>query len=49
MSHRYEKINFMVEVFIVYENIVIWCLHDTYKICHFNGKPIELDADPTEQ
>lgn len=48
MSHIHEKIDFCVEVFIVYKNKVLLRMHDKYKIWLSVGGHIELGEDPIE-
>ncbi|MDO8510080.1 MAG: NUDIX domain-containing protein [bacterium] len=48
MPHIHEKIDFTVEVFIVYDNKVLLRMHDKYKIWLSVGGHIELDEDPNE-
>lgn len=48
MPHIHEKIDFTVEVFIVYKDKVLLRMHDKYKIWLSIGGHIELDEDPTE-
>lgn len=48
MSHIHEKVDFTVEVFIVYKNKVLLRLHDKYKIWLSVGGHIELDEDPIQ-
>lgn len=48
MSHINEKIDFTVEVFIVYQNKVLLRKHDKYKIWLSVGGHIELDEDPNQ-
>lgn len=46
MPHIHDKIDFTVEVFIVYKNEVLLRKHDKYKIWLSVGDHIELDEDP---
>ena len=46
MPHIHEKIDFTVEVFIVYKNKVLLRKHDKYKLWMSVGGHIELDEDP---
>ena len=46
MPHIHEKIDFTVEVFIVYKNTVLLRKHDKYNIWLSVGGHIELDEDP---
>lgn len=46
MPHIHEKIDFTVEVFIVYKNKVLLRMHDKLKIWLGPGGHIELDEDP---
>ena len=48
MSHIHEKIDFTVEVFIVYKDKVLLRMHDKYKKWMSVGGHIELDEDPVE-
>jgi 8-oxo-dGTP pyrophosphatase MutT (NUDIX family) len=48
MPHIHEKIDFVVEVFIVYKNTVLLRKHDKYKIWLSVGGHIELDEDPNQ-
>ena len=48
MPHIHDKIDFTVEVFIVYNNKVLLRKHDKYKIWLSIGGHIELDEDPNE-
>jgi 8-oxo-dGTP pyrophosphatase MutT (NUDIX family) len=48
MPHIHEKIDFTVEVFIVYHNMVLLRLHDKYNKWLSVGGHIELDEDPIE-
>lgn len=48
MPHIHEKIDFTVEVFIVYKNKVLLRKHDKLKIWLSVGGHIELDEDPNE-
>lgn len=48
MPHIHEKIDFTVEVFIVYKNKVLLRKHDKYKLWLSVGGHIELDEDPNE-
>jgi len=48
MPHIHEKIDFTVEVFIVYKNTVLLRKHDKYKLWLSIGGHIELDEDPTQ-
>src|SRR3990172_8374291 len=48
MSHIHEKIDFTVEVFIVYKNKVLLRMHDKHKIWLSVGGHIELDEDPMQ-
>lgn len=48
MPHIHEKIDFVVEVFVVYQNKVLLRLHDKYKIWLSVGGHIELDEDPNQ-
>ncbi len=48
MSHIHDKIDFTVEVFIVYKNKVLLRMHDKFKIWLSVGGHIELHEDPVE-
>ena len=48
MSHIHEKIDFTVEVFIVFQNKVLLRKHDKYNIWLSVGGHIELDEDPNQ-
>ena len=48
MAHIHEKIDFTVEVFIVYKNKVLLRMHDKHKIWLSVGGHIELDEDPVQ-
>lgn len=48
MPHIHEKIDFTVEVFIVYKNKVLLRMHDKHHIWLSVGGHIELDEDPVE-
>lgn len=48
MAHIHEKIDFTVEVFIVYQNKILLRVHDKYKFWLSIGGHIELDEDPVE-
>lgn len=48
MPHIHEKIDFTVEVFVVYKNKVLLRKHDKYKIWLSIGGHIELHEDPNE-
>jgi len=48
MAHLHEKIDFTVEVFVVYQNTVLLRKHDKYKIWLSVGGHIELNEDPNE-
>lgn len=48
MPHIHEKIDFTVEVFIVYKDKVLLRMHDKYKIWLSVGGHIELDEDPVQ-
>lgn len=48
MAHIHEKIDFTVEVFIVYKNKVLLRKHDKYDIWLSVGGHIELDEDPIQ-
>lgn len=48
MPHIHEKIDFTVEVFVVYENKVLLRVHDKLGIWLSVGGHIELDEDPNQ-
>ncbi len=48
MPHINDKIDFTVEVFIVYQSKVLLRKHDKYKIWLSVGGHIELDEDPNQ-
>jgi len=48
MPHIHDKIDFSVEVFIVYKNKVLLRKHDKYKLWLSVGGHIELDEDPNQ-
>ncbi len=48
MPHIHDKIDFTVEVFIVYKNKVLLRMHDKYHKWLSVGGHIELDEDPVE-
>ena len=48
MPHIHEKIDFTVEVFIVFENRVLLRKHDKYGIWLSTGGHIELNEDPNQ-
>ena len=48
MPHIHEKIDFTVEVFIVYKNRVLLRMHDKFKQWMSVGGHIELNEDPIE-
>ena len=48
MPHIHEKIDFTVEVFIVYKDKVLLRMHDKYKKWLSVGGHIELDEDPNQ-
>ena len=48
MPHIHEKIDYCVEVFIVYKNKVLLRMHDKFNTWLSVGGHIELDEDPTE-
>jgi|SRR3989344_3086596 len=48
MSHIHEKIDFAVEVFIVYKNKVLLRQHDKFNMWLGVGGHIELDEDPIQ-
>ncbi len=48
MPHIHEKIDFTVEVFLVYGNTVLLRKHDKYKIWLSVGGHVELDEGPNQ-
>ncbi|MFH0936442.1 MAG: NUDIX domain-containing protein [Candidatus Woesearchaeota archaeon] len=48
MPHIHDKIDFTVEVFVVYKNKVLLRKHDKYRIWLSVGGHIELDEDPNK-
>lgn len=48
MPHIHDKIDFTVEVFVVYKDRVLLRKHDKYKLWLSVGGHIELDEDPNE-
>jgi len=48
MPHIHEKIDFCVEVFIVYKNKILLRMHDKHKIWLSVGGHIELNEDPVQ-
>lgn len=48
MPHINEKIDYCVEVFIVYKDKILLRMHDKYKIWLSVGGHIELDENPEE-
>lgn len=48
MPHIHDKVDFTVEVFIVYKNTVLLRKHDKYKVWLSVGGHIELDEDPNQ-
>jgi len=48
MPHIHDKIDFTVEVFIVYKNKVLLRKHDKYDLWLGVGGHIELDEDPNQ-
>ena len=48
MPHIHEKIDFTVEVFVVYKNKVLLRKHDKYNFWLSVGGHIELDEDPNQ-
>lgn len=48
MPHIHEKIDFVSEVFVVYNNKVLLRKHDKYNIWLSVGGHIELDEDPVQ-
>lgn len=48
MPHIHEKVDFCVEVFIVYKDKVLLRMHDKHKIWLSVGGHIELDEDPVQ-
>lgn len=48
MPHIHEKIDFVVETFVVYDNKVLLRMHDKYKFWLSVGGHIELGEDPAQ-
>lgn len=48
MPHIHEKVDFTVEVFVVYKNTVLLRKHDKYNVWLSVGGHIELDEDPNQ-
>ena len=48
MPHIHEKIDFVVETFIVHKDKVLLRLHDKFKIWLSIGGHVELDEDPNQ-
>jgi len=48
MPHLHDKIDFTVEVYIVYKDMVLLRKHDKYKFWLSVGGHIELDEDPNQ-
>ena len=48
MPHIHEKIDYCVEVFIVYKDKILLRMHDKYKIWLSVGGHIESDEDPIQ-
>ncbi len=48
MPHIHEKIDYTVEVFVVYKNKLLLRMHDKYKIWLSVGGHIELDENPVQ-
>lgn len=48
MPHIHEKIDYTVEVFIVYKNKLLLRMHDKFKIWLSIGGHIELDENPIQ-
>ncbi|MFH0712783.1 MAG: NUDIX domain-containing protein [Candidatus Jorgensenbacteria bacterium] len=48
MPHIHEKIDFTVEVFVVYKNTVLLRKHDKYKLWLSIGGHVELNEDPNQ-
>lgn len=48
MPHIHDKIDFTVDVYIVYKNRVLLRKHDKYKVWLVPGGHIELDEDPNQ-
>lgn len=48
MSHIHEKVDFTVEVFVVFKNKVLLRMHEKYKIWLSVGGHIELDEEPNQ-
>ena len=48
MPHIHEKVDFTVEVFVVFKNKVLLRMHDKYGFWLSVGGHVELDEDPNE-
>lgn len=48
MPHIHERVDFTVEVYIVYKNTILLRVHDKYNIWLGVGGHIELDEDPNQ-
>ena len=48
MPHIHEKVDFTVEVFVVYKNTVLLRKHDKYKVWLSVGGHVEIDEDPNQ-
>jgi 8-oxo-dGTP pyrophosphatase MutT (NUDIX family) len=48
MPHIHDKIDFTVEIFIVYKDKVLLRKHDKYKLWLSVGGHVELDEDPNQ-
>ena len=48
MPHIHDKIDFTVEVFVVYKDKVLLRVHDKFKIWLSVGGHVELDEDPVQ-
>lgn len=48
MAHIHDKIDFVVETFVVHNNKVLLRIHDKYKFWLSVGGHIELDEDPVQ-
>ncbi len=48
MPHIHEKIDFIADIYIVFENKVLLRMHDKYNIWLPVGGHIELDEDPNQ-
>jgi 8-oxo-dGTP pyrophosphatase MutT (NUDIX family) len=48
MAHIHEKIDFTVDVFVVYRNKVLLRMHEKYHQWLAVGGHVELDEDPNQ-